>query len=307
VSHARDTMAGAPAIGGGSFWVSVDAVPLRPMTVAEVLDAAVAVVRYRPWPLIAAAVLAAAAEQAVLLPIRRAAFASHDVFFTAGDYWHALATRPGPWWLLVAVGMGTEAMIFAGLGGLTGRRATDRLLAGLPSDTAGAPGWSVGRVGQLALVALIAGVGAAVGFFAGLVPWLFWFAISGLAAPALVIDGPRGGALGAFRRSFRLAFRAGLRPGALRLLSYLTWFVLRLLVGALGLALLASQLPGGSTVAVVGYAVWTAVNAAAYASIASLDATIHLETRMRLEGLDIALGRARATGRPVASVLGAPR
>jgi hypothetical protein len=59
--------------------------------------------------------------------------------------------------------------------------------------------------------------------------------------------------------------------------------------------------------AVVGYTVWIAVNAAAYASIASLDATVHLETRMRLEGLDIALGRAGATGRPPASVLAAPR
>jgi hypothetical protein len=41
------------------------------------------------------------------------------------------------------------------------------------------------------------------------------------------------------------------------------------------------------------------VNTVSYATLACLDAVLHLETRMRTEGLDIVAVRARQHGRPV--------
>jgi hypothetical protein len=54
-------------------------------------------------------------------------------------------------------------------------------------------------------------------------------------------------------------------------------------------------------------AVWALVNAVAYPALACLDAVLHLENRMRVEGLDIALSRALRLGAPTAQVLAVPR
>ena len=62
-------------------------------------------------------------------------------------------------------------------------------------------------------------------------------------------------------------------------------------------------LPDGGWGHLVAGAAWAAVNAVAYATLACLDAVLYLETRMRTEGLDIALGRALRRGEPVAPLL----
>ena len=51
------------------------------------------------------------------------------------------------------------------------------------------------------------------------------------------------------------------------------------------------------------------VDAVAYATLACIDAVLYLEVRMRVEGLDVAIGRLRRLGRPVdlasSAILGA--
>src|SRR5205823_1885227 len=90
------------------------------------------------------------------------------------------------------------------------RAAVPALVGGEP-----APRWLAGRGSRLgallALAALIAPA-AALTAAAGLVPWVFWYMFTGLAAPALVID--RLGPVGALGRPFRLDARGGPGPRA---------------------------------------------------------------------------------------------
>ncbi len=332
--------------------MAVDDLPLRPMTAAEVLDAAVGVFRRRPWRLLGLALALAVLEQAALYPLRVAALARRSVdkplgFYTIGDYIHALNAHTGSLWLLLSVGMATEAAVIALVGGVASRSAVGLLLAGVRTrpqgsgrvpepahDDAHADGSGLPRSaeqwGRLVVASAVIGAGAFLTFAFAAVPWVFWFMFTGLAAPSLIIDGGMravasasrtgnlgGGSgkpppvIGAFRaigRSFQLVGRANLRPGGLRLLGFLTWFLLRMLVGAVGVSAFVGliELSSHTWVAVIGYSIWLAINTVTYASTASLDATIHTETRMRLEGLDISLRRAAATRTPVATVLAAP-
>jgi hypothetical protein len=136
------------------------------------------------------------------------------------------------------------------------------------------------------------------GFLVGGVPWALWFMATGLGVPALIIDTGRSPWTAMFR-GMRLVMRSHLRPGGIRLLAYLPWFAIRLLVVLIGAFT-------GPPVW-LDYTIWILINTAAYASIASVDATAHLEARIRREGLDIALGRAVRRGMPGESVLAAPR
>ena len=109
-------------------------------------------------------------------------------------------------------------------------------------------------------------------------------------------------------RAVRLAGRVSARAAAIRLLGYLGWWLIRLGIGLgvyNGLAMLglfdvsAWALP-------ITIAAFAAVNALAYPALACLDAVLHLETRIRTEGLDIRLSRAPA-GVPEPVLLAAHR
>ena len=54
-------------------------------------------------------------------------------------------------------------------------------------------------------------------------------------------------------------------------------------------------------------AAWLAVNALAYPMLGCLDAALHLEARMRTEGLDIALARSLRRGVATETALAVPR
>jgi hypothetical protein len=89
-----------------------------------------------------------------------------------------------------------------------------------------------------------------------------------------------------------------MRASWIRVLGYFGWLALRIALGLGGLALLGLVVDVGSNSwkAVIGGAIWAGANAVAYPTLACLDAVLHLETRMRTEGLDIALGRAARAG-----------
>jgi hypothetical protein len=105
-----------------------------------------------------------------------------------------------------------------------------------------------------------------------------------------------------------LSCRGGMRAAGVRTTGYLAWWAVRLGLGIGTLAVLNLAVTGigeGTRWLVAGIA-WAVVNAVAYPALACLDAVLHLETRMRTEGLDIALSRAYATGRAPAATLVLP-
>ncbi|MFJ6195319.1 hypothetical protein [Micromonospora sp. NPDC092111] len=259
--------------------------PRRPLTVGELLDSAVLLLRAQGRLLLPPAVLLATGEQLLLLPLRRLADAVPPI------WWDDNGSVPA-WWLLLAVGAATEAVIVLLLGNPAARAAGTALLgrrAGVREllRPAGA------RWGATLLLAPVVGLLMLLAALLGPV-WLVGYGLLGSVAAALVLDRVSGPA--AVGRAARLALRG--RAGAVRVLGYLGWWVLRvgLALGvffgveSLGLVDLADP-----TVRVgAAMLVWGAVNSVAYPALACLDAVIHLDTRMRTEGLDIRLARTPA-------------
>lgn len=269
-------------------------IPLRPLTMAELLDSALELLRRNARGLLAASAILAAIEQLLLYPVRAVAGA-------VPPYYDPFEDRLGAVWLVLAVGLGTETAVIALLGGLAARAAVPALVGGDP-----APRWLAGRgsrLGALLVLATLVGAGAALTAAAGLVPWFFWYLFTGLAAPALVID--RLGPVTALGRSFVMVGRGRWRPGGIRLLGYLAWYAIRLALAAGGTAALQLivHLPGRTWSMLVTMAAWTIVNTVAYAVLGCLDAVLHVENRMRVEGLDLALGRALRRGVPPDRIL----
>jgi hypothetical protein len=129
------------------------------------------------------------------------------------------------------------------------------------------------------------------------------YGLFGLGAPALVID-RSGNPFSALARSARLASRAGLRACWIRLAAYLTWFAIRFALGTGWIAMIFAVT--GSSPHRLFWAVpiaWALANTVAYAALACVDAVLLVETRIRTEGLDIAIGRARSRGEDEAAVL----
>lgn len=255
--------------------------PLHPLTTGEVLDAAVSLLREHGRVLLPAGVLLAVAEQFVLAPLRAAAGAqppSHLPSYGSG----------GLYWILLAVGFGTEAAIVALLAGLSARGAAAGLLGHRPTARA----LLTPRGGRFPAVLLLAGTAGLVAFVSALLGpvWLVGYPLLGLAVPALVVD--RVGPGRALARGAVLAGRAGLRAGAILVLGYLGWLGIRLALGFGGVAALGLTPLSQDWAVEVSVVVWLLVNSIAYPMLACLAAVLHLETRMRTEGLDIWLSRA---------------
>jgi hypothetical protein len=253
-------------------------------------------------------VAVAAAEQLLLFPLRR--YCDVDSSFLPAD------DKLGPFGLLVVFSFFTEMLAIAALGGVAATGAP-RVLLGSSAPAAAAalartarrglvPGR--GRTGPMLVGAILA---AAVGCtcawtfvvlpvplqVAGIVLamlftalcWAVAYGLLGLVAPAIVIDGY--GPIRALGRSLALSSRGFFRVGWIRILGYLVWLTIRL---ALSQAVIAAityfYLPPSSTMDnVLMGATWLIVNALAYPMLGSLDVALHLESRMRTEGLDIAL------------------
>jgi len=260
--------------------------PLRPMTLGELLDAAMALLRSRALPLLAAGVLLGLLEQALLAPLRAAAFVTPPYYGPARG--HFLQ-----WWSVTAVGFATEIVILTLLGALAAAAAGPALLGRVVRHR---QLWSRTRPVSTVVVALVLGVVGVFGAFAGLVPWFLCYGLFSLAPAVLVID-RSGNPFGALWRSARLTARGGLRGFWTLICAYLTWFVIRFALGS-GWVWILTQLSGGEPVwlAWLTPAAWALANAVAYSAVACVAAVLLLETRIRTEGLDIAIGRARGRG-----------
>ena len=255
---------------------------------------AVALLREHARVFLPAAAVLAAVEQGLLYGLRSAAGIADAPFIPYVDQvWHV--------WVLFATGLGTETMIIALLGGLTARAAGPALL-GRPVTTRHLLAPGDGRYLAVAAVAPLVGLAGAVAAVAGFLPWIFVYGLVALVAPVIVTE--RVGPGRALSRSVALSAQRGLRAVWIRLGGYAGWVAIRIAL-TLGCAALAERLfqgagplwgeSGTTTIAVAVFAV--PINAVAYATLACLDSALYLETRMRVEGLDITVGRALHHGK----------
>ena len=267
--------------------------PLRPMTLGELLDAAMSLLRARALPLLATGVVLALLEQALLAPLRAAAFLTAPYYGPARGHF-------GQWWGVAALGFGTETVAVTLLGGLAaaaagpallGRRVRHREL------------WSQTRPLAVIGVALVLGVLGAAACFAGFFPWVILYGMVSLTAAVLVVDRV-GNPFRALVRSAQLAARGGLRGFWTLLCAYLTWFVIRFALGS-GWVWVLTRLSGGEPgwLSWLTPVAWALANAVAYSALACVAAVLLVETRIRTEGLDIAVGRARSRGEDDAAAL----
>jgi len=264
-------------------------IPMRPLTFGELLDAAVSLLRAKAPLLLLAALVLAAGEQALLYPLREAA----DMRLT---YFGPNYTNFGGSWLVFCIGMTTEATILALLGGLAGAAAGPGLL-GRPARARELLGQAGRRTGGLLVVAAATAALVFITALPFMIPFPFVFGLLGLASPALVVD--RIGPLRAIGRSFKLAGR-GLRGVAIRFGGYISWALIRIALGLGGSALLEIWFrESGMVYTMAMIAIWALIDAVAYATLACIDAVLYLEIRMRVEGLDVAIGRLRRLDRPI--------
>jgi hypothetical protein len=274
--------------------------PLRPLTVGELLDAAVTLLRVRGPLLVGLGAAAASAEQAVLFPLRRLADVDSS-YYPADDRWAAFG-------LLIVVGFAAEAAIIAALGGPSSAAAPRALLGGAAPSPERGNRAAAATFLVAAVVAAACGVAIATVFvwpgnilFVLMLPvtvglWVCLYGTLGLAVPAVVID--RLDPVRAIGRSIVLSLRGFLRTMRVRVLAYFGWFVIRLAwgFGVLQLIGLGYTSPSPTVDNLLMAAVFFIVNALAYPMLACLDPVLHLEARMRTEGVDIALRRALDQG-----------
>jgi hypothetical protein len=265
--------------------------PLRPLTLGELLDAAVVLLRERARTLLAAGFVLSAIEQVVLFPLRRPLAADPPFYLPYAD-------RVGRFWLAFGLGFATEAFIIAMLGGLSAVAAGPALL-GTRLSTRQLWRDFARRLPAILTVSVVVAVIAGSAAFAGFLPWIFLYGLIGLVVPALIID--RVGVFGAIGRGVVLGARMGLRATWIRLLGYFGWLALRiaLVYGAIAVVDLAAPGTDHDLLVYGAAASWLVINAVAYPMLACLDAVLYLETRMRSEALDIVVGRALRGGRPI--------
>ncbi|MGA8117248.1 MAG: hypothetical protein WCA46_26745 [Actinocatenispora sp.] len=263
--------------------------PLRPLTVGELLDASIALLRRCGWPLLLLGLGLATAQQLLMIP-----FVADRGQILPFDYWFLAS-----WWL------GGESVAIAVLAGPATAQAVTLLLGGTALRgpvLLAAPGrrW----LGTLAAAAVL-GVLATVGVWLCVVPWILVYALTGLVVPVLIADGARPAAV--LTRPVRLVFQGDLRPAGVRLLAYLGWLAIRVAVVLAG-RILVQRLGTGLdpvVLTVVAALPWIIVDTVAYPALACLDACLHLENRMRTEGLDLALGRRPPGAQPGHGAMGA--
>lgn len=288
------------------------ALALRPLTTGELLDAAVVLLRARAGWLLGLGFLFALAEQALLFPLRRLADVDNSFLpATQGLRWYGV---------LIVVGFGTEALAIAILGGIAAAVAPRALLGRY------APATRPARMGSVIVVGLVAALVCAAsawlflvaplplqvvglliaGLMTGLV-WPFVYGLVGLAAPAVVVD--QRGPLAALGRSVALSARGGGRALWIRILGYLAWLFIRLglSVAVVAVVEIFYSSPSATVDNILMGTTWLVVNALAYPVLGCLDVVNHLETRMRTEGLDIALRRSLRRGVATDVALAVPR
>jgi hypothetical protein len=275
-----------PAMRGGGQQVR-GTLPLRAMLQGELLDTAVVLFRARAVPLLMLALPLQAIEQILL--------------WSAGAYRLDDYAHFTDWWRVIATLFACEAVIVGLLGAYAGVAAGPALLGQKVTH------WALFRrmrplpVLVTMLVPAVAGWPAA---YFGLLGWIGLYGFLGLAGVALVID-RAGWPIGALGRSAALASRLAGRGFWARLRGFVIWLGIRvaLAIGPITFlwrfGLVADGYFGDWPVLMI----WGLAGSVSAAALACLDAVLLIDTRIRTEGLDIAVRRALANGADPAQVL----
>jgi hypothetical protein len=257
------------------------------MLQGEVLDTAVLLFRARALPLLLLAAPLLAIEQVVL--------------WYAGAYWLDGFAEFADWWQVIAALLGCEAVIGGILGAYAGAAAGPALLGQKVSH------WQLfKRMRPLPVLVtmVIPGVAAFPAAYFGLIGWFAVYGFLGLAGVALVFD-RTAWPFGALGRSLALTARLGWRGFWARVRGFLVWLGIRValaigpIVFLMQFGFVAYNYFGDWPVLVV----WGLAGTVSCAALACFDAVLLIDTRIRTEGLDIALRRVLANGTDLAAVL----
>lgn len=270
--------------------------PLRPLTIGELLDTAAAVLRSRWQVLLGMSFALALVEQIALTTLRLL-----TVDEVKPKYFDEFVDNEFVAWVWIVLGLTTELICISLLSGPATRVAVAAVRgedpAKLPPTLLTSQEW-----GPVLLFSAIIGMAGLVGAALCFLPWFVVFALFGLSIPALIADGLSPDK--ALWRSPRLFARSGMRTAGVRLLAYFTWLIIRLVITCGAVILLESGIIDFTTVIFDYFLVflglcYLAVNTAGYAMLACVDATLHIETRVRTEGLDVVVSRMRAKDAPI--------
>ncbi|MEV6848321.1 hypothetical protein [Actinoplanes sp. NPDC051411] len=260
--------------------------PLRAMLNGELLDTAVVLFRERALPLLLLALPLQALEQ-VAAWYAGAPFLDEFANFTV-------------WWRVIATVLACDAVIVLLLGAYTGAAAVPALLGDRVTHRA-----LVKRMRPLPLLvtAIVPALVAWPAAYFGLAGLIVVFGLFGLAGAALVID-RAGFPFGALGRSAMLVTRSGSRGVRMRIVGVVIWLGIRVAL-AIGpilflwqFGLVADGYLGDWPVLMM----WGLAGTVSCAALACLDAVVLIDTRIRTEGLDVAVRRALANGTDPAAV-----
>ena len=270
-------------------------VPLRPMSLTDLLDGAFAVIKARPRTVftIAAAILIPTHVVAAFLQRHTSSAASLTNTFnllnagSTGSSGRSTLDNTDILWAYVAAALLALSLFF--LGGALGRLVT-AWYAGSDLTAGEALSASFRRTPALVGAFLLLLVPKLVGFCICYVPGVLAVTLFALTAPALVVEGL--GPIGAAQRSWRLVASRFWPCVGIIVLATLGAQLLTAVMGIIP-TLVASALPSPLDW-IATAAVSSAVAMIVITALVSLSVLLYIDLRIRTEGLDIELGAADA-------------
>jgi hypothetical protein len=284
-------------------------VPLRPLTVGEILGGAYQAIKRNARTVLSLSAAAGVVQALVALVVRRYANVHRDAIVDRSDPAHPVVHWDQFGKLLRSM-MGLSL-----LGSVVAAVLTGMIVVVVTEDVVGRTAsfelvWSKvrSRIWRLILLSLVVGFLTVLGLVLGLALGIWLWGIWAVAVPALIIE--NGGIAGALRRSHKLVRGTFWRVWGIRALGYAITFVVgavfNAVVGAIASAATGDRptgllgISGGSLS--WGYLLITALGTAVLVTLtapfqASLDSLLYVDLRMRKENLAVELQQAAAAVR----------
>jgi hypothetical protein len=274
-------------------------VPLRPLTVADILDGAFTVIRRNPRTMLGASAVAALVQVTITTSFEALLFHLRGGAPSAGSDVSELSAA----FSILVVG----ALVGALLAGVLTQVVTQDVLGYRVSLTDAWPS-ARGRVWPLLGLSVVTTVLETTGLVVFLAPGIWLWGIWAVAVPALMVESTSVG--GALRRSRALARGSFWRVWGIRALGTLVvtvisaivvipFDVLGTLLSSAGTSVLTGHSSGTPVVyllcAALGSVIATTLTAPLTAAVVSL---LYVDLRMRREGLDLVLLHAATAARP---------
>jgi hypothetical protein len=289
--------ASGPEVRPGRPPVTPGSIPLRPLSVGEILDGTFATIRRNPRTALGLSAIFVTVQE--LLTVAAEALTGHlpapAISVSQGSTAELGATATGVigWLLAAVVGAVLTGMIVVVVSeDVLGRRTSIREVVRAVRP----------RLGALVLAAVLAGALPYLGLVLLVVPGVFLWGAWALTTPALIVEGL--GPVRALRRSWRLAVPAFWSVWGIRALSMLIGLLMQAIlvlpfaVVAAGLASLLEPDTGAVPPLTLVLSVLGSIVAGTVVTpfLAGVQALLYVDRRMRAEGLDIVWQRQLALG-----------